>query len=469
VAEPAPGPDANPRFTAPSMARPEWLDAERYAAIEAAVQGVDEAARQAVEATVTVRAVSAAALDRKQRRLENNALALSVVSSGVSLGDGLVVTIMAPFEDAVHRITRPGGEQVEARAAVIDEATRLCLLETPARGWPALAPTTEELRVGSAVLAASAAGVRSPAVSLGIIGRLDGELPGQELPPLIQCDVRTTVASAGGPLVDRNGRLLGVILSAGDASDPAGWSFAVPVSALRRVIAARRPGQTVRLPRVRVEVGLRLGPAPEQNDRVQVVQVRPGGPADRAGVQVGDVVEQIDQTLIRNPYQAAGAAALKQPGETIDVWVNREGERRKLQVQLEAGEATPESLAAKGPETQAELAPPAEPFAGKLPGPSQVVTRAMSPRQALVSRPNEEGAGQAEPAAASGKADQDRRGELEARVMALEQSLARLEALLTKLVEARATATEVESTPVPTPTAPAGGRGAGVEVPAAKP
>lgn len=263
------------------------------------------------------------------------------VCSAVSLGNGLLVTFVGAPADARLRVTLPDGRQDEARLRVTDHYSGLSLLEISRRDLAALDPAERLPPVGSAVLTAAAAGLDKPLVSLGILSGLDRTLPQTGLPPLVQCDVRTTKTSSGAALVDLQGRLLGVIAATESADQRGGWSFAVPVRHVERLLRARVEDRLVVLQRQRPSVGLTLGPGADEGT-VVVERIVDDGPAAQAGLRPGDTVLEADDRPIRSAYQAVDLVLKKQPGDPFAFLIQRDGTTQRVEVTLGGGRSVPE-------------------------------------------------------------------------------------------------------------------------------
>jgi S1-C subfamily serine protease len=270
-----------------------------------------------------------------------------IVCSGVCVGRGLIVTCGHPLVHrapaaARFRITQPDGQQSKAALCVLDHYSNLCLLATGDDTLPALDLAAEQPHVGAPILTAAAAGIDRPVVSLGIVGGIDRTADSSGLPPLLQCDLRTTETSGGAAVVDRHGKLLGVVMAADLPGERSGWTFAVPIRHLQRVLDARREDELVVLQRRRPTVGLTLGQGPKEGS-VVVERVVSGGPAAKADVRAGDLIVEASGRKIRSAYQAVDLILARQPGETIGLVVERAGERRPIQITLggEAGTSLP--------------------------------------------------------------------------------------------------------------------------------
>jgi S1-C subfamily serine protease len=260
------------------------------------------------------------------------------------------------------RVTLAGGEQAEAELRVIDRHSGLVLCEV-GRDLPGLQLAAHLPKVGATVLTAAAAGLEGPAVSSGILGATDRSLSGVDLPSLLQCDVRTTETSSGAAVVDREGKLLGIVAATAVPGQRAGWTYALGVRHVERIVAAKADGKLIELKRRRPVVGFTIG-AGEKEGSVVVERVEQRGPAAVAGMQAGDIITETDGLKIRSAYQAIDLILKKQPGDRMTFMVERGGQTRTFDVLLDGG-AMP----------VAEIARPAE-GANVVVGPRLKATRA---------------------------------------------------------------------------------------------
>lgn len=258
------------------------------------------------------------------------------VCTGIALGDGHVVTFCNAPIVARYRVTLPRGKQAEATLRVVDHYTGLRLLGITGAKLTGLRPVDGPPKVGSAVMCASAEGLERPSISTGIVSA-NGRVVGQEaLPPLLQCDVRTTETSSGAAIVDSAGRLLGIVAATDSPGEQRGWTYAVPAEHLRRLLAARREGVLVELKRRRPIVGWTLGPG-KAKDAVVVERIVKGGPADQAGVTQGAILKEVDGRAIRNTYQAVNLILNRQPGDKVALVCEVGGKRKNASLTLGGG------------------------------------------------------------------------------------------------------------------------------------
>jgi 2-alkenal reductase len=222
---------------------------------------------------------------------------------------------------------------------------------TPLR--PLALGTSADLEVGQAAFAiGSPFGLRQT-LTAGVVSALNRSLPtagGRELAGVIQTDAAINPGNSGGPLLDSAGRLIGVntaILSGSGAF--AGVGFAVPVDLVNRVVPllirdGRVPRPAIGVLAVGEETAARLGLA-----GVVIVEARPGGPADAAGLvgvdratgEPGDAVLAVDGRPVATVAEMAAAFARAGVGARVELTVRRgrDGPTRTVEVPLaDAGE-----------------------------------------------------------------------------------------------------------------------------------
>ncbi len=245
------------------------------------------------------------------------------VASGVSLGHGMIVTFLSAPGTARIRVTLPTeGGSAEARPVVVDHYSGLTLLEIDQTNLAFLSLVDKTPSIGSTVYTAAGSGTEEPMVSRGILSGTPRPM-GSLLPPVLPCDVRTTASSSGAPLVDSNGKLVGIVAGA----DSTGWAYAVPVQHIERLMKARPPKGVVVMERRQPVLGLNLRPGsaetPEQPPTVEVARVIPGGPSESAGFRLGDLVSEVDGKKVRILYDVSKIILSKQPGDRVDFSIRR--------------------------------------------------------------------------------------------------------------------------------------------------
>ena len=145
----------------------------------------------------------------------------------------------------------------------------------------------------------------------------------------IQTDAAINPGNSGGALVDTAGRLIGInsaILSRGGGSE--GIGFAIPVDLAQKVVASLKKQGRV----ARGWLGISTGQTSRPG--ALVVAVQPGGPANRAGLQAGDIIVRFGDRAIEQPEDVAGMTLELEPGSKVTLEVLRNGKREPVDVTL---------------------------------------------------------------------------------------------------------------------------------------
>jgi putative serine protease PepD len=177
-------------------------------------------------------------------------------------------------------------------------------------------------------------------VTTGIVSSLGRtiEAPnGYPIANAVQTDAAINPGNSGGPLLDGNGRVIGVNsqIKSGSGSN-SGVGFAVPVATIKFVVPQIQSGGKV----VRAYLGVSNGDTPDLSGAV-IGQVVPNGPAQQAGLQRGDKITDIDGRAVKSSDDVSAAVAARRPGEKAKVTVMRGGNRRTLTVDLGTRPDTP--------------------------------------------------------------------------------------------------------------------------------
>ena len=217
--------------------------------------------------------------------------------------------------------------QFKARVVARDAATEVALLHIDAHGLP-YAPlgSSDALEVGEWVVAIGEPYGLSSTVTAGIVsakGRRGDDLGrmNQGYWDFIQTDAAINPGNSGGPLIDMRGEVVGI--NTAIKAQAQGLAFAVPIDMAKRVIAdLKKYGRVQRGwlglkaidPR---EIGVELASG------AIVAGVYRGGPAHRAGLQQGDLVEKLDDVVIDDAERLRWLQANAGVGKAVTLTVRR--------------------------------------------------------------------------------------------------------------------------------------------------
>jgi S1-C subfamily serine protease len=253
--------------------------------------------------------------------------------------DGLIATANHVVErDEEIEIGLPDGRSVSAVLVGRDPGSDLALLRIDASGIVPLERSTVEPRVGHITLAIARPGPSGAMASLGVISAVGGPMRfrgGASLERYVRADVAMLPGFSGGPLVDSMGNLIGLNSSTlGRAGQLAvlASSIDATVATLLQHGRVRRGylgvgAQGVHLPEALIR-GLNNG----QEHGLLIVSVESGGPADAAGLMLGDVILAIDGDAIGQVEQLQEQLTGDRVGKSLPVRIARGGEPREIAV-----------------------------------------------------------------------------------------------------------------------------------------
>jgi S1-C subfamily serine protease len=259
-------------------------------------------------------------------------------ASGIALAADLVLTadhVVDPAREDSIRIGLPDGSEVGGSVVGRDPATDLAILRIASGSLTPARAAAGEPRTGALALVVARPGAE-PSASLGLITGLAGPARtrrGGMLERFIQVDAVLYPGFSGGPLVDADGAVLGMITS--------GLGFGGPAVAIPWALAsqlAETIGKHGKVPRGYLGVGsqpVTLSPQAKeltggQERGLLVVQVAEGGPASAAGFLQGDILVRLDGTAVTNADDLQGLLGPNRVGSSVNASVVRGGELRDL-------------------------------------------------------------------------------------------------------------------------------------------
>jgi serine protease DegS len=274
---------------------------------------------------------------RYRQRIENS------LGSGVIVDhDGYIVTNHHVIANADAIRVQLADERV-ADATIVgrDPDTDLAVLRITLDNLPVVPlGRSDTLHVGDVVLAIGSPVGLSQTVTHGIVSATTRSLGVATYEDFIQTDAAINVGNSGGALIDTSGSLVGIntaIIAKNLGVE--GIGFAIPVDLVRGVLADIVAHGRV----IRGWIGIVPQDVPEyQREQlglpaagVLIARLYVGSPAQRAGMQPGDVLTHVDEMPVRSAQEAiARVASHRKLGETIKLRVLRNGRARELQAQI---------------------------------------------------------------------------------------------------------------------------------------
>ncbi|WP_019919490.1 DegQ family serine endoprotease [Methyloversatilis discipulorum] len=266
--------------------------------------------------------------------------------------DGYILTNAHVVADAAE-VTVKFTDKREYKAKVIgsDKRTDVALIKIEAKNLPAVKlGNAETTRVGEWVAAIGAPFGFENTVTAGIVSAKSRALPDESLVPFIQTDVAINPGNSGGPLFNLNGEVIGINSQIYSRTGGfMGLSFAIPIDVAMRV--ADQIKQYGRAKHARL--GVSIQPITRELadsfglDRARgalVANVEQGGPADKAGLQAGDVILSVDGRAVSDSFDLPKVIGNLAPGKTVKMKVWRQGAERDLSATL--GEQSDNEVAA---------------------------------------------------------------------------------------------------------------------------
>lgn len=261
------------------------------------------------------------------------------VGSGfIVSADGFVMTNAHVVDgaDEVY-VTLTDNREYKAKIIGADKRTDVALVKIEGSNLPRIAfGDSNKLRVGEWVIAIGSPFGLDNTVTAGIVSAKARDT-GDYL-PLIQTDVAVNPGNSGGPLINMRGEVIGINSQIYSRSGGyMGISFAVPIDEAMRVSEQLKASGRVTRGRIGVQIGEvtkevaeSLGLPKAQGALVQ--RVEPGGPADKAGLEAGDIVLKFNGTSIEKTSDLPRLVGNTKPGARTTVTVWRKGAKRDLTI-----------------------------------------------------------------------------------------------------------------------------------------
>jgi serine protease Do len=277
--------------------------------------------------------------------------------------DGLILTnahVVEGAEEIVVRLT----DRREFRAKLVgaDPQTDVAVLRIEARNLPTVKlGDPSRVKVGEPVLAIGSPYGFENTVTAGIVSAKSRSLPDDTYVPFLQTDVAVNPGNSGGPLFDARGEVIGINSQIYSRTGGfMGISFAIPIDEANRVAdQLRTQGRVTRgrigvaIAEVTKDVADALGLARASGALLRSIEV--GGPADKAGLEPGDIMLRFDGKAIEKSSDLPRIVGNTKPGAKVSAQLWRKGAVRD--VSLVVGEMEPDRTARATPKGGPSQAP----------------------------------------------------------------------------------------------------------------
>ena len=278
----------------------------------------------------------------------------SLGSGFIISSDGYVLT-NAHVVDAADEITVSLTDKREFKARVIgaDKRTDLSLIKIDATGLPAVRMgDPNRLKVGEWVVAIGSPFGFASTVTAGIVSAKGRSLPQENFVPFIQTDVAINPGNSGGPLFNMRGEVVGINSQIYSRTGGfMGLSFAIPIdvamevqSQLRQFGRVSRGKIGVMIQEVSKELAESFGLARPIGALVNGVEK--GGPAEKAGVEAGDIITKFDGKPISSSNELPRIVGSTKPGSKASIELWRKSASREVTVTV--GEWPEDRVASRG-------------------------------------------------------------------------------------------------------------------------
>ena len=278
------------------------------------------------------------------------------VGSGFIMSkDGYILTNNHVVEEADQiKVKLAGGKEYDGKIVGRDPKTDLALVKIDAESdlQPLKLGNSDDLKVGNWVVAVGSPFGLEQTVTAGIVsakGRVIGSGPYDNF---IQTDASINPGNSGGPLINLQGEVVGIntaIIASGQ-----GIGFAIPINMAKEVAPQlQKRGHVTRgllgvniqdmTPELAKSLGLK------ESKGALVAQVVPGGPADEAGIEQGDVIVNFDGQLVGDSKDLPRIVASTPVGKTVMLKLLRDGKEIERQAKVGAMEEENRAEASKSP------------------------------------------------------------------------------------------------------------------------
>ena len=267
------------------------------------------------------------------------------LGSGVIVSpDGYILTNNHVVDRATEiKVVLPDKREFKGKVVGTDPKTDIAVVKISATGLPTLTlGDSSKIQVGDYALAIGDPFGIGETATLGIVSATGrGNLDIEDYEDFIQTDAAINPGNSGGALINARSELIGIntAILAGGGGGNQGIGFAVPINMARSVMdSILKHGKVVRgylgvaIQEVTPDIAKAFN-APAGKGAL-IGDVTPGGPAAKAGLKRGDVIEELNGEPVKGPNELKLRIGSLAPGSTADLKIYRDGQQREVSVTL---------------------------------------------------------------------------------------------------------------------------------------
>lgn len=274
----------------------------------------------------------------------------SLGSGFIIAKDGYIFTNNHVVQGADEiKVTLENGDEYDAKVIGTDPKTDIALIKIePDNDLPVVElGDSGNLQVGEWVMAIGNPFGLSHTVTVGVVsakGRVIGSGPYDDY---IQTDASINPGNSGGPLINTKGKVIGInsAIYAGNTGGNIGIGFAIPINIAKSILEDLKTKGTVTRGRLGVMIQ-KITPELaksfnlSENEGALVGDVLKGSPAERSGIERGDVIIEFDGQPVKTMEELPKIVARTRPGSEVDVVVIRDGRRKVIKATIDKLEDT---------------------------------------------------------------------------------------------------------------------------------
>ena len=266
----------------------------------------------------------------------------SLGSGFVISKDGYILTNHHVVNNATEIVVKlKDRRELVAKLVGSDESTDVALLKLDAKDLPVVEiGSPDQLQVGEWVLAIGTPFGFDQSVTAGIVSAKGRSLPDGNYVPFIQTDVAINPGNSGGPLFNMQGKVVGINSQIYSRSGGyMGVSFAIPIDVAMNVAEqiktkgnVSRGWLGVQIQDVNRQLAESFGM--DRPHGALVAKVIPGGPAEKAGIQIGDIIVEFDGHIIETSGELPPIVGMTAIDKQANIKIIRQGDKEDLTVKV---------------------------------------------------------------------------------------------------------------------------------------